>query len=214
VERAVVDLPLATLGRLGYQPLLQQVELQTMQMLRWDRDSSVQIIRCRPLRPDLTVEKLLRNPLVASGRLLRAEEGRWTLLATLRSTSTLRALYQPFQDVFLEPVFEVRKGRLRLSLLGDGTRLRAFMAAAREADLHYEVVRFEPAESDPRNPMGGLTPRQQQILRAAVEMGYFENPKRVRLHDLGRLLGMDKSTVGETLRRAEKRVFETLLGAA
>lgn len=34
------------------------------------------------------------------------------------------------------------------------------------------------------------------------------------LATLGRLLGMDKSTVGETLRRAEKRVFEALLGAA
>lgn len=209
-----MDLPLATLGRFGYEPLLREVELRSIYLLHWERTSATQIIRCRPLRPEVTVERLLGNPLVVSGRLLRTDGEDWVVLATLRTTPLIRSIFRPFQDVFLDRPMEVRRGKLRLSLLGDGRRLRAFQAMARQAGFEHEVLRFEPAESDPRNPLGGLTPRQQQVLRAAVEMGYFENPKRVRLEDLGELLGQDKSTVCETLRRAEKRVFETLLGAA
>lgn len=214
MERAVVDLPLATLGRIGYAPLLREVELISLYLLRWDRRASVQIIRCRPLHPGVTIESLLKNPLVLSGRLLRAEGDAWVVLAAMKSTPALRSLFQPFSDIFLEHPMEVRKGKVRLSLLGDGVRLRAFAAAARRTGFEHEVVRFERADTSPRHLLSALTPRQQQVLRAAVEMGYFENPKRVRLHDLGKLLGMDKSTVSEVLRRAQKRVLETALGMA
>jgi len=42
-------------------------------------------------------------------------------------------------------------------------------------------------------------------------MGYYDVPKKARVEDIARLLGMDKGTVGEHLRRAEKHVFDHLL---
>jgi predicted DNA binding protein len=42
-------------------------------------------------------------------------------------------------------------------------------------------------------------------------MGYYDVPKRTGVEEIAQLLGKDKGTVGEQLRRAEKHVFNRLL---
>lgn len=42
-------------------------------------------------------------------------------------------------------------------------------------------------------------------------MGYYEIPRRTSTQDLAKMLEMDKATVGEHLRRAEKNVFDKLI---
>jgi len=51
-----------------------------------------------------------------------------------------------------------------------------------------------------------LTRRQEEILAAALELGYFDYPKRIRLGDLARRLGVSKSTVSQVLRKAQTKV--------
>ncbi|MHB2035910.1 MAG: helix-turn-helix domain-containing protein [Nitrososphaerales archaeon] len=52
-----------------------------------------------------------------------------------------------------------------------------------------------------------LTARQEQIAKMALEMGYFEFPKKIRLEELSRRLGISAGTLSEILRRAEKHVL-------
>jgi hypothetical protein len=52
-----------------------------------------------------------------------------------------------------------------------------------------------------------LTQRQRELLTAAVEAGYYETPRACTLTQLADQLGMAKSTVSETLHRAEGRVI-------
>ena len=52
-----------------------------------------------------------------------------------------------------------------------------------------------------------LTARQEQIARIALELGYFEFPKKIRLEDLSRRLGISPGTLSEILRRAEKNIL-------
>lgn len=54
----------------------------------------------------------------------------------------------------------------------------------------------------------GLTPRQGEILRAALDLGYFRYPKGIRLSELAKRLGVSKSTVSEVLRKAQTKVVE------
>ncbi|MDG6907756.1 MAG: helix-turn-helix domain-containing protein, partial [Nitrososphaerota archaeon] len=52
-----------------------------------------------------------------------------------------------------------------------------------------------------------LTSRQEQIVKMALEMGYFEFPKKIRLEELSQRLGISAGTLSEILRRAEKHIL-------
>ncbi len=52
-----------------------------------------------------------------------------------------------------------------------------------------------------------LTARQEQIVKMALEMGYFEFPKKIKLEGLSERLGVSAGTLSEILRRAEKNIL-------
>jgi len=62
-------------------------------------------------------------------------------------------------------------------------------------------------------PPGGLTPRQADALEAALQLGYYRFPRSGRLADIGRSLGISRSTAAELLRRAEAKVVGLAVAA-
>lgn len=52
-----------------------------------------------------------------------------------------------------------------------------------------------------------ITSRQEQLVRIAFDLGYFEFPKRVRLEQLSERLGISTGTLSEILRRGEKNIL-------
>lgn len=58
-----------------------------------------------------------------------------------------------------------------------------------------------------------LTARQEKILSAALALGYFDYPRRIRLTELARQLGISKSWVSEVLRRAQTKVVDAYFRA-
>lgn len=53
-----------------------------------------------------------------------------------------------------------------------------------------------------------MTFREEEILRTALERGFFDYPKRIRLEELAELFNISPSTLSEILRRAQKKVLE------
>jgi len=53
-----------------------------------------------------------------------------------------------------------------------------------------------------------LTDRQRDLVVAAVQQGYYDTPRGSSLTELSDHLGMAKSTVSETLHRAEETVVK------
>jgi len=62
-----------------------------------------------------------------------------------------------------------------------------------------------------RNPETLLTERQRECLTVAFREGYFEVPRECTLEDVANAIGVDKSTVSETIRRGSARVLEWFL---
>lgn len=52
-----------------------------------------------------------------------------------------------------------------------------------------------------------LTARQEQIVKIALELGYFEFPKRIGIEELSSRLRISAGTLSEILRRAEKNIL-------
>lgn len=55
-----------------------------------------------------------------------------------------------------------------------------------------------------------LTNRQFEVFRMAHEGGYYEIPRRITTDDLGALLGVDRRTAEDHLRRAENKIADAL----
>jgi predicted DNA binding protein len=56
-----------------------------------------------------------------------------------------------------------------------------------------------------------ITSRQEDVLEAAVDLGYYSEPRQASLEDIGEVVGISPGTVGEHLRKAEERVFTELV---
>jgi predicted DNA binding protein len=52
-----------------------------------------------------------------------------------------------------------------------------------------------------------LTSRQEEIVRAAFEKGYYDHPKKITMKELARIFSISPSTLSEILQRGEKKVM-------
>ncbi len=79
--------------------------------------------------------------------------------------------------------------------------------------LDSKHVRYEIIDVSHRLQKREITSRQEEIVRVALDLGYFEFPKRIRLEELAEKLGLSAGTLSEILRRGEKHIlskyFET-----
>lgn len=90
--------------------------------------------------------------------------------------------------------------------------LRGVMEAAGET-VGVTLERVYPLEAEATEPPGrrwDLTPAQEESLRTAVEMGYFEIPREASSEAVAEELGISKSAFLERLRRAEGALFERM----
>jgi predicted DNA binding protein len=96
---------------------------------------------------------------------------------------------------------EDNKMEWRLFLSGDDTLKKV----TDRLDSHH--IGFEILEIAHLNQVKDITTRQEQIVKMALEMGYFEFPKKIRLEELSERFGISAGTLSEILRRAEKNIL-------
>ncbi|MCK4928222.1 MAG: helix-turn-helix domain-containing protein, partial [Methanosarcinales archaeon] len=52
-----------------------------------------------------------------------------------------------------------------------------------------------------------LTNRQEEIIQAAFQKGYYDCPKRITVKELATIFDISQSTMGEILQRGEKKII-------
>jgi hypothetical protein len=52
-----------------------------------------------------------------------------------------------------------------------------------------------------------LTERQRDVLYKALEKGFFEDPRRISLHMLSKILGISASTIDEHIRKGVRKIL-------
>jgi DNA-binding CsgD family transcriptional regulator len=115
-------------------------------------------------------------------------------------------------EVFSEfPAEATPDGRPRVVLVGETNA--ALQAAPDDTppELSVSVERIGPyAGTD--DPAAVLTDRQREVLDVALELGYYEVPRRATHGDVAERLGLSTATVGEHLQKIEARVFAAFAG--
>jgi predicted DNA binding protein len=91
--------------------------------------------------------------------------------------------------------------------LPDRRTFVAFRRSCAERGVDFRTERLYGAD-DLDTAETGLTEPQRQLLLAAYEAGYFEEPRAITLEGLGQRLGISSTAAGGRLRRAMGRLVE------
>lgn len=106
-------------------------------------------------------------------------------------------------DCFLMSARSRSDGRVDWDLItGDEGSLKELVDRLVAGGCEVEIRRA--GKPDRHRP---LTERQEEIIRLALEAGYYDQPKRATIKDLARRAGIAPSTLQEILQRAEKKVM-------
>jgi predicted DNA binding protein len=99
----------------------------------------------------------------------------------------------------------ITDGKVSWTLLCQHDSLKKILDFLDEVNVKHELV-YKAKLTNTRS--NDLTAKEYEILRLALERGFFDYPKKIRLEELAKLLGISKSTTSELLRRAIKKVIE------
>lgn len=121
--------------------------------------------------------------------------------ATIQFETSTPLLVRAARDagVPLRMPVEIENGEATLTVDGSRSRLPELAARFEERGISYRIERITEGV-EPNEP---LTDRQREVVVAAVEHGYYDTPRRCSLTELADRLGVAKSTLSETLHRAE-----------
>ncbi|WP_425504266.1 helix-turn-helix domain-containing protein [Saliphagus infecundisoli] len=112
------------------------------------------------------------------------------------------------------PIEHTDDGGLRVTYIGTEA---AFADALSEQpdDIRIEIERTGSYTPGPRHVVSQLTERQREVLKTAVDLGYYQEPRKTTHDEIAMATELSETTVGEHLRKIEAAVFSSLhVGAA
>ena len=108
-------------------------------------------------------------------------------------------------DLFLTEAYSTDSGDIIMKLLvPDESTVGGFLAR-----LEEDGVRFELLKKRALSKRSDITARQEFVVKTALELGFFDYPKKVNLEGLSKRLNVSYVTLAEILRRAEKNIISS-----
>lgn len=136
-----------------------------------------------------------------------------TALITWRIPKDLAAIVEEFgADLVPSEPFVIGPEETVVTFYAAEERLPVVYRLLDDLHIEYKVSAVRPFRGE-RGPLAGVTERQRALLELAYRLGYFETPAKTSLAKLARIAGVSRAAVSKTLRRAEARVLESVLGS-
>lgn len=107
---------------------------------------------------------------------------------------------------------KINNGTLQVTIMAEEEHISRLVEGLGNSGISYRILKIRTPKVKVDPILDSLTQRQKYVLNLAYSLGYYDVPRRTRLEDIAGILKMDKGTIGEHLRRAEKHVFDILLG--
>ncbi len=146
---------------------------------------------------------------------LTAGESRWTAVSQFEPTENVRRALELQRESLLvvdTPIRFTSEDNLKMTYLGTEEIFKKLYDYAEEADhMSFDILATGEHETDGKAFSSMITSRQEEVLEAAVELGYYNEPRRASLEDISEAVGVTPGTVGEHLRKVEQRVFSEII---
>lgn len=164
---------------------------------------------------DEILEELERSASTVRFEQLGTRAGTHYLFHHGRPSEEVRALIELLEAfhlmVVLPIVFDEERGAT-IDVVGESQSLQRvydrFPAEIRRQTTVEQVGDYVPSRS---GVLSVLTRRQREVLRAAVSVGYYAEPREGTAEDVAEAVGCAPSTASEHLRKLEARLFASLV---
>ncbi|ELZ95813.1 DNA binding protein [Haloferax mucosum ATCC BAA-1512] len=142
-------------------------------------------------------------------------DDRWMAVSQFEPTEVPRRTLklQRESHLILEtPIHFTSDGELKITCLGTDEAFETLFDEIVEVDsVSFELLEMGDFEPDESSFGRMLTARQEEVLEAAVELGYYDVPRQAALEDVAEIFGITPTTVSEHLRKIERRVFSEIV---
>jgi len=146
---------------------------------------------------------------------LTAGDDRWMAVSQFEPTETVRRTLKLQRDSFLvidTPIRFTSEDYLKVTYLGTEDTFRDLFEYVEAVDsITVDILNMGDYEVNRSSFSRILTARQEEVLEAAVDLGYYSEPRQASLEDIGEVVGIAPGTVGEHLRKVEERVFSEIV---
>lgn len=111
-------------------------------------------------------------------------------------------------EVFFDfPIEATSDGRLKIVMIGETNDDLQQALADIPLGIGVEIERIGPYTEDTNDIRALLTDRQREILDVALDLGYYEIPRRTTHRDIAAELDVTAGTVSEHLQKIEARII-------
>jgi len=146
---------------------------------------------------------------------LTAGEDRWMAVSQFEPTEAVRQALELQRESFLvidTPIRFTAEDHLKVTYLGSDEMFKQLYDTVEEVE-YVDIEILETGKYETNGPAFSrmITARQEEVLEAAVDQGYYSEPRQGSLEDIAEVVGIAPGTVGEHLRKVEERVFSELV---
>jgi len=214
MRRLILEASEKELSKVGVeiQPFQKIKSLDLLHFLRQDREEFAAIWRVEFKDDSSRIEDLLAGGFLVEVQLLEKERSR-TYTVFMRGGPSLSSVLDSLglAGGYLFPPLGIREGKIKISFLGSAQQVGEFLEKITAFGIRYRVVLLADANFSPDSPINKLTEKQREVLIAAYKHGYYDIPRRINSEELAEKLKIVSSTLGEHLRKAERRLLINIL---
>lgn len=123
------------------------------------------------------------------------------------------------RDCWFHPLL-VKDGYLHISFVSPSKEGRErFMAYTKRMREHVSPDDFKLVHVGPYHPHAlaqqreGLTPGQDEVLKMALALGYYDTPRGCTIEDIAEAFGVSKAAAHKRLKAAENKIIKEFAGA-
>jgi len=166
-----------------------------------------QLLRC-DFREGFGPEDLSNSEFLTFESILHGDNGNAPVVVFNTHPLVLGSI--EFTDVAVLPPYTFSEEGVAISLKGVPAGISNFLSMTREI-MPPDSIRVVNEEEIDIGPQTLLGERQWEVVQAAVQWGYYDNPRGVSLRQMAERLDMARSTIGEHLHNAEATLMRWMV---
>lgn len=112
--------------------------------------------------------------------------------------------------VVIPPIEYTTQGTMRISVVGESTALQSAIDSL-PSDIELDIDRIEEFVGPKPAVASLLSPRQRETIKVALDIGYYEVPRRMTIEAIADRVGCAPGTASEHLRKAESKLLKHVL---
>lgn len=218
-----MEVPLEELEKFGAKDLYQKIKsYEILHILKYDQKEFAAICRIEFADASTKIADLFPGEKIRAQLLEQEKENTFTYFMKGDMRAHERAVRESTHfdtqwlwgfvetEVYFD-IIELKDKRLKVSFMGSPRQVKALLALFEKGKLQHRVISLTDAKLAFRSPLRCLTEKQRKVLVTAFELGYYDLPRKISSEELAKKLNLQKPTLVEHRRKAERRLLATIL---